>query len=404
MLRYVLNKLGSDLNPTSIDRIECQASREGTGSVPDGKIVCNDFTLFLESQMDYCISPSEPKMMKNLQAGKPHYLLYLTNAENETKEPFATNVMSANWSSIAKWLNEYKTEDAVLRFMISQFQIFISFILQREKPQELRQSIFPNSKNNLYYLSDIDKELFGEECDAEQNFNGKNEHVVWKYMSLEHALDMIEEEQLYLVNPTTWKDPYESFFAKVKYGEKLSYEELFKTPQKLYCTCFTDAFQNDAQWNMYNGDDMAVMIGFDAEKLFEAFSQCPAKLYMGRVNYVRGGWNNVRILADWEKQKIRQHDVKTILSLMLRKRVNFSYEQEIRLMCLKNASAKNQKDYLQVKIPNLRSCITHIRVSHKVGKLTLKMIQNELKDKVPNPNRTRLFSNVSTNDKKQIQL
>lgn len=256
------------------------------------------------------------------------------------------------------------------------------------------------SQSSLYLLTDIMKELF-EEDELLENA-GNHEHIVWKYMSLEHALKMVSKNQLFLANPTCWKDPYESYFVKATY-EGEPFAKLFGTPKQLFCTCFTDAWQSDAQWNMYNDGDLAVMVGFDARKLLDALSQCHNTLYLGRVNYISGGWAKCRELSATIKQSLKDKDLATILGLMLRKRINFSYEHEIRLMLTRNCGDNSnvmQKKGINLHVPNLADSIVRIRVSPKVGKFTLKMLKahfDAMFTLVPRPSvsRSRLFANVA---------
>ena len=133
LLRYVLNKLGSNLNPTSIDRIECQASREGTGSVPDGKIVCNDFTLFLESKLDCSIPVTQKNRHVKLLKNQNNYLIYITNHPNRPKDELPGEVLWTNWDTIASWFAEYETSDVILSYLIEQFKKLIDSLFKEVK-------------------------------------------------------------------------------------------------------------------------------------------------------------------------------------------------------------------------------------------------------------------------------
>lgn len=133
MLRYVLSKLGSELYPTSIERIECQASKEGTDSVPDGKIVCNDFTLFLESKLDCSIPVTQKNRHVKLLDKPNNYLIYITNHPNRPEDELPDEVLWTNLDTIALWFMEYETSDVILRYLIEQFKKLIDSLFKEVK-------------------------------------------------------------------------------------------------------------------------------------------------------------------------------------------------------------------------------------------------------------------------------
>lgn len=130
LLRYALSKLGSDLNPTLIDRIECQANNEGTGSVPDGKIVCSDFTLFLESKLDCSIPVTQKNRHVKLLKTPNNYLVYITNHPVRPKDELPDEVLWTNWDNIASWFMQYETSDVILRYLIHQFKKLIDSLFK----------------------------------------------------------------------------------------------------------------------------------------------------------------------------------------------------------------------------------------------------------------------------------
>lgn len=279
---------------------------------------------------------------------------------------------------------------------------------------KMERSRFAEGKNRLYFLNglDQDKELFGETdlyVDAEE----EKEVRISKYMSLENALNLLEEEELYLANPSVWQDPFESLFIKAEYelnGENKRFNDLLPDNKYLYCTCFTQCFQSDAQWKMYNDHEIAVMIDFDVKKLFKELSNFRDDLYIGKAKYIEGGWNKVRELDEKTRGAIKnpngENHLAALLGLMLRKRINYKYEEEIRLMCLrKPALAKDGscKSGITVKIPNIKKCITTIRIDPRLGPRTTKAIKGILGKHLPGKvSKSAMNNNASF--KKPIQL
>ncbi len=285
---------------------------------------------------------------------------------------------------------------------------------------KMERSRFAESNNRLYFLNSLEKELFSETdlyVDAEED----KEVRISKYMSLENALSLLEEKVFYLANPTVWPDPFESLFIKAEYeinGEKKHFSDLLPDNQYLYCTCFTQCFQSDAQWSMYNDNDIAVMIDFDAKKLFKELSKYRKNLYIGKVKYIEGGWTRVRELDKNTQAAIKNakdaNHLTALLGLMLRKRINYEYEKEIRLMYLRKLRSPTQtkdgglshqnKLGINVGIPNIKDCITKIRIDPRLGPRTTKAIKEILNAYLPSEKISKSAMNFKASIKKPIQL
>lgn len=252
-----------------------------------------------------------------------------------------------------------------------------------------------NKDNNLFILNHLDK-ILGKALPQEAH----DQPTVWKYMSMKHARSMIEKNQLHLVKPSTWQDPYEKLFTSCIYqtpDEKKKnkiYQELFKEPSEPYCTCFTCGFQNDAQWKMYNDkkkedkdeetDHVTVLVGFNAFDLFKALSHCEQPCYIGGVNYIPGPWSEVQKVSDIDKQRICKQDKKTILGLLLRKRINYEYEKEVRLIHLQPLPRDKDaflEDHFELNVPDLSKAIKEIKVDSKASDDDFEKIKQELSAK-----------------------
>lgn len=258
-----------------------------------------------------------------------------------------------------------------------------------------------NKDNNLFILNHLDKTL-----EKALPKDAHDQPTIWKYMSMEHARSMIEKNQLHLVKPSTWNDPYEKLFTSCIYQtpERKTYQELFKEPSEPYCTCFTCGFQNDAQWKMYNDkkkvdkgeekdeaerkkeriNQTTVLVGFNAFDLFKALSHCEQPCYIGGANYIPGPWSEVQKISDIDKLRICKQDKKTILGLLLRKRINYEYEKEVRLIHLQPLPRDKDvilEDHFELNVPNLSKAIKEIKVDSKASDDVFEKIKQELSAK-----------------------
>ena len=129
LLRWILSDLGNNLEPDGIECIISQAAQEGSGSVPDGKIVCDSFTLLIESKLECGITSSQLKNHMKLLNNENTYLIYITN--NPTRpEELPAEVMWTNWDRLLCSIGKYPTSDAVLSFLIEQFRKLINSLFK----------------------------------------------------------------------------------------------------------------------------------------------------------------------------------------------------------------------------------------------------------------------------------
>ena len=120
LLHWILSEIGGNLVFNTIESIESQPAQEGTGSIPDGKIICDNFTLFIESKLGCGISEHQLKCHGKLLKDKQNYLVYVTNNPDRPKE-LPVDVLWTNWEAVVARFEAYQTADKVLEFLISQF-------------------------------------------------------------------------------------------------------------------------------------------------------------------------------------------------------------------------------------------------------------------------------------------
>ena len=96
--------------PVGRECIISQAAQEGSGSVPDGKIVCDSFTLLIESKLECGITSSQLKNHMKLLNNENTYLIYITN--NPTRpEELPAEVMWTDWEGSSCHMEKCPTSD-----------------------------------------------------------------------------------------------------------------------------------------------------------------------------------------------------------------------------------------------------------------------------------------------------
>ena len=161
LLCSILNELGGNLVCYAIECIESQPAQEGTGSIPDGKIVCDNFTLFIESKLGCGISGNQLKGHVKLLRDKQNHLVYITN--NPVRpEVLPKEVLWTNWDAIVCCMENYQTSNEILKFLISQFEKLIHSLFKEanyyKKKGMLRVSddVRVHSMTDAYNIVDAD--------------------------------------------------------------------------------------------------------------------------------------------------------------------------------------------------------------------------------------------------------
>lgn len=187
---------------------------------------------------------------------------------------------------------------------------------------------------------------------------------LYKYMDMERAFDFLRSGTLYFVEPTIWKDPYEKRFYNADYSN-LGYAR-----PKVFCACFTYRADSEAAWRMYCGDSgiasrsMRLRLSkkgiLDRLDKFARDNNCT--VYAGNVDYSFDRY----VIDTLHRRESPQYDaffagfdLEKFLNLLLIKRKDFEYENEIRIFIVPEHAAaigqpgKSNDDLLcPVIIPN----------------------------------------------------
>ena len=148
--------------------------------------------------------------------------------------------------------------------------------------------------------------------------------------------ELMSKNELVLVNPDMWDDPFENFYLKADaYSgkEKISLENLRKDS---FGQCWTLNEDTDAMWRIYSHDKCGVRLKTTAGKLFKAVIKqqgifADFSSYIGKVEY----------LTKEQLQKLHQHSFYLttlggqgdgLAKMLLRKRVAFEHEAEVRVL------------------------------------------------------------------------
>jgi hypothetical protein len=194
---------------------------------------------------------------------------------------------------------------------------------------------------------------------------------LYRFVSINDALELFESQLLPLKNPSKWKDPYESFYLSKEYQIK---DKLMELPikDKIFASCFSSE-SNEASWKIYTPNNDGVRITFNTEKLLHQLKSQnkDVEFYIGKVDYqtTRDYFSLKNETSGIQKEIVNKKIGKHQINLLLKKRVAFEYENEIRIIVI---SKKNNKIDLPL---DLTKCGIEINLHPLIGKLHAKVLK-----------------------------
>ena len=146
--------------------------------------------------------------------------------------------------------------------------------------------------------------------------------VIYRIFKIERLLEVFNKEQLTLVKPKLWDDPFENYLLKAECidekGVKISLEEL---QEALYGQCWTSKSEADWMWRAYTPNKNGVKVKTTVGKLLNEINRINEEsqrldYFIGKVKYYKekeikelfNNPNNVEEhLLDPTGEKIQNH-------------------------------------------------------------------------------------------------
>ncbi|AHJ13791.1 DUF2971 domain-containing protein [Sulfurospirillum multivorans] len=160
--------------------------------------------------------------------------------------------------------------------------------------------------------------------------------AIYRIFSWKRFSEILAKNELILVNPDMWDDPFENFYLKADaYSgkDKVSLESLRKG---CFGQCWTLNEDTDAMWRIYSPEKNGVRLKTTVGKLFRSVIEQQGILtdfssYIGKVEYL-----TKEEIKTYHQQSFSQ----TMLggqgtgfaSMLLRKRTSFAHEAEVRVL------------------------------------------------------------------------
>jgi hypothetical protein len=219
--------------------------------------------------------------------------------------------------------------------------------------------------------------------DDSKTFFDDPEKLLFRVMPLDRVIEVVEKNRWAFVSPTLWNDPFEKAFLEAEYKHQGKAFFLPLKPKKvsselqysLFSVCFTATRESEAFWKTYSPNGDGIRLTVKATVLKTALAKLrDYDVYIGKAVY-----------EDYEKLYRFQKDVKfwkelqsqtineTHLKLMLKKRLPFEYENEIRIMLLRKTPMT--KSVAKVSLTKANELISGIKLNPRMGTYMARMVK-----------------------------
>ncbi len=165
---------------------------------------------------------------------------------------------------------------------------------------------------------------------------------IYRFTTFEQFLDILNTNELTLVKPIKWEDPYENYILKCNYKNKNNENiNVSNLMDQIFAQCWTFCSESDALWRIYSKDSKGIRLQTTVRKLLDTiFDDTDMKSiltsFIGKVKYLTIE-NIEKYLSDKEtinnlflNGSTNEFRCKSLLI----KRKEFEHEMEIRLLYL----------------------------------------------------------------------
>lgn len=176
---------------------------------------------------------------------------------------------------------------------------------------------------------------------------------IYRYMSFESFIAMMESQSLNFAHVNNWEDPWEAIAGKLPTvnGQNEVVPRFWNIHQEMYGQCWTHEEDSDALWRIYSIQHTDIQISTTIEKL--ELIQGTRSVWVDNVIYFDGAQDLLN--------KLREHP-HSLTEAALFKRGAFKHEREVRVITIGQA-IENYTDNaryvsLPISIPSFIESIT----------------------------------------------
>ena len=162
---------------------------------------------------------------------------------------------------------------------------------------------------------------------------------LFRILSFDGLLQMLNENANYLVKTSRWEDVYENFILKEVLKRDGKETTLNSLSDIFYGQCWTSRKSSDAMWRIYSPDKKSVRIKTRLGKLYNMISPNDGAFIVGQVRY----YSQAKIEEDISNLPVltKGEIITLIIQSLFTKRNSFSHEVEYRVIYVANLDKEN---------------------------------------------------------------
>lgn len=207
---------------------------------------------------------------------------------------------------------------------------------------------------------------------------------IYRIFSIAWFRELVKTNELVLVNPQKWDDPFENFFLRANaIDEDGGITSLGDIAKKWYGQCWTFTRESDAMWRIYSCKKDGVRVSTTVRRLFASVwdgKDGPAglKYFIGKVSYrPRDEIENFMKEHSFLDVSIGGQNDK-FAKLLCIKRPEFSHEDEVRLLVNDSEGSRGDRGYYRIPAFDYKTIFTDICIDPRLEEGEYHRIKSEL--------------------------
>lgn len=187
---------------------------------------------------------------------------------------------------------------------------------------------------------------------------------IYRVFNEERFFQLFDNNELVLVRPKLWEDPFENFLMNCEYEGNDGSKFKIGFRDKFYGQCWTEKIESDAMWRIYASNKDGFKVQTTIRKLINALytnvKEFPElSCFIGRVKYLNRNKINQLLNSPKEiKRMLLDNTGRGQASSLLFKKTPFNHEKEIRIIHSTKQSTNSDLFKIPIKQNDLFESIT----------------------------------------------
>jgi hypothetical protein len=172
--------------------------------------------------------------------------------------------------------------------------------------------------------------------------------TLYRFSTIERVLQQLKSGVFTFINPTSWEDPYERYYIEKEFVINTSNHKL-PAKDRIFCVCVSGTSNSEAFWKVYSPLGNGIRLTFNTKDFISVLEAISGPdFYVGKVDYrITKDFPNLNALNVDRHILIEEITTDMIgdqqLKLLLKKRISYLYENEVRIISIPKLSRSYKK-------------------------------------------------------------